>query len=69
MELRVWAPKAHEVDVVAVGDQRGEKARGRALHTAVEDERARDDEQLQRRPPASARSTSGKRAARAAAKL
>jgi hypothetical protein len=52
---------------VAVRDEGREEAGGGALDAAVEDERPRDDQDLQRRLPATARSTSGNSAARAAA--
>src|SRR3989440_1629762 len=61
--------RAQQVHVVAAGDERREKPGGGALDAAVEDEGPRDDQELQRPLPARARSTSGKSAARAAAKL
>ena len=57
---RRLAGRAQQVHVVTVRDERGDEAGGRALHAAVEDERARDDEDLHRGRAASARSTSGK---------
>ncbi len=54
---RLLAGRTQQVDVVAVGHQRLQEARGRTLHPAVEDERTRDDENLQRAP--ATRSTSG----------
>jgi hypothetical protein len=56
------------VNVVAVRHERLEEAGGGALDAAVEDERARDDEDPHR-GAATARSTIGNSAARAAVKL
>ena len=66
---RRLAGQAQQVHVVTVRDQRGDEAGGRRLHAAVEDEGPRDDEDLHRGRAASARSTTGKSAARADAKL